>query len=36
MALLVNVALPEGWLVHLYPSSDIRHNFAAKRPGDSG
>jgi hypothetical protein len=22
--------------VNLYPSSDIRYNFAAKRPGDSG
>ena len=22
--------------MNLYPSSDIRYNFAAKRPGDSG
>ena len=36
LAPLVNVALPDGWFVNLYPSSDIRYNFAAKRPGDSG
>jgi hypothetical protein len=36
LAPLVNVALPGSWFVNLYPSSDIRYNFAAKRPGDSG
>jgi hypothetical protein len=36
MAPLVNIGLPDGWFVNLYPSSDIRYNFAAKRPGDSG
>src|SRR5262249_45351920 len=33
---LVNVALPDGWFVNLSPSSDIRYNFATKRPGDAG
>jgi hypothetical protein len=32
----VNLALPEGWFVNLYPSSDIKYNFAEKRPGDTG
>jgi hypothetical protein len=32
---LVNIALADGWFVNLYPSSDIRYNFAAKRTGDS-
>jgi hypothetical protein len=36
LAPLVNVALPDSWFVNLYPSSDIRYNFAAKRPGDAG
>jgi hypothetical protein len=36
LAPLVNIALPDGWFVDLYPSSDIRYNFAAKRPGDAG
>jgi len=33
---MANIALPDGWFVNLSPSSDIRYNFAAKRPGDSG
>jgi hypothetical protein len=36
LAPLVNFALPDRWFVNLYPSSDIRYNFAAKRPGDAG
>ena len=36
LAPLVNVALPDGWFVNLYPSSDIRYNFAAKRTGNLG
>jgi hypothetical protein len=36
LAPLVNLALPDTWFVNLYPSSDIRYNFASKRPGDTG
>lgn len=36
LAPLLNIALPDGWFVDLYPSSDIRYNFEDKRPGDSG
>jgi hypothetical protein len=36
LAPLVNIALPAQWFVNLYPSSDIRYNFTAKRPGDTG
>ncbi|MBI3804220.1 MAG: hypothetical protein HY282_10715 [Nitrospirae bacterium] len=32
----LNLTLTEGWFLNFYPSSDIRYNFEAQRPGDSG
>lgn len=36
LAPVVYVNLPNQWFVNFYPSSDIRYNFADKRPGDDG
>lgn len=33
---MVNIPLPRYWFVNLYPSTDIRYNFMAERPGDTG
>lgn len=32
----LNLTMTEGWFLNFYPSSDIRYNFEAQRPGDSG
>ncbi len=32
----VNLTLAEGWFLNLYPSSDIKYNFADERAGDTG
>jgi len=33
---MLNVPLPQRWFVNLYPSTDIRYNLMAERPGDTG
>lgn len=36
LAPILNLTLEEGWFLNLYPSSDIKYNFADERPGDTG
>lgn len=33
---MFNLALPDGWFVTVFSSTDIRYNLGEKRPGDSG